>query len=163
MPGRSRNQIQDFGVLLEHPKNNVPQILQEVKPVRTLHGMRSSPPPRFGVPPAAIPTYYLHTWMLHKPFGEGVRAPVGQNVHQRATFEIHQDCPVAGSATESEVIHTQDPRRFVIPEPQRADMVQQGISGNHDPEVFQKARSRFPSESESDVREPTVGPLCPAS
>jgi hypothetical protein len=105
MHGWSRNQIQDFGVLLEHPKNNVPQILQEVKTVRNLHGMRSSPPRRFGVLPAAIPAYYLHTWMLPKPSGEGVRAPVGQNVHQRATFEIHQNRPITGSFAESEVVH----------------------------------------------------------
>jgi hypothetical protein len=65
------------------------KILQEVKTVRNLHGMRNSPQRRFGVLPTAIPAYYLHTWMLHKPSGEGVRAPVGQDVHQRATFEIH--------------------------------------------------------------------------
>src|ERR1700709_265861 len=96
MPRLSRTQIQDFSVLFEHPKNNVPQILQEVKTVRNLHGMRSSSSRRFGVLSAAIPAYYLPPRMLHKPFGERVRAPVGQNVHQRATFEIHQDRPVAG-------------------------------------------------------------------
>jgi hypothetical protein len=102
--------------------------------------------------------------MLSEPTGEGVHTPVGQNVHQRMTFEIHQDRPVAGSPAESEVVHTQDPRRFVIPEPQRADMVQQGISGNHDdPEVFQKAGACFSSEGEGDVREPAVEPLGPAS
>jgi hypothetical protein len=36
MHGRSRNQIQNFGVLLKHPKNNVSQILQEMEAIRNL-------------------------------------------------------------------------------------------------------------------------------
>jgi hypothetical protein len=125
MPRRSRNQIQDFGVLLEHPKNNVPEDSSggENGPQPPAHSTRSSPPRRFGVLPATIPAYYLHTRMLHKPFGEGARAPVGQNVHQRVTFEIHQDRPVAGSATESEVIHTQYLGRLVGPKLRRTDVV----------------------------------------
>lgn len=42
-------------------------------------------------------------------------------------------------------------------------MVQQDVSGNHNPEVFQKAGARFSSESEGDVRESAVEPLGPAS
>jgi hypothetical protein len=110
-------------VLLEHPKNIVPQILQEMKTVRNLHGMRSSLPRRFSVLPAAISAYYLHARMLHKPIGEGVCAPVGQNVHQFTTFEIHQDRPLAGSPAESEVVHTQYPRRSVGPKPRRTHVV----------------------------------------
>jgi hypothetical protein len=68
--------------------------------------------------------------------GERVRAPVGQNVHQRVTFEVHKYRPVAGPATESKVVHAQDPRRLVTREPHGADMAQQGVPGDHDPEVF---------------------------
>ena len=146
-------------MLLEHPKNNVPQILQEVKTVRNLHGIRSSPPRRFSVLPAAIPAYYLHPRMLPKPSGEGVRAPVGQDVHKRATFEIHQDRPVAGSPAESEVIHAQYPGRLVISKLRRTNVVEQGLSRDHDPEVFEKTRSRFPSKGEGDVREPLIQTL----
>ena len=42
-------------------------------------------------------------------------------------------------------------------------MVQQGVPGDHDPEVLQKARARFTPESEGDVREPAVEPLGPAT
>jgi hypothetical protein len=81
MWGRSRNQIQDFGVLLEHPKNNVPQILQEVETVRNLHGMRSCPLRRFGVLATTIPAHHFHTRMLPEPLGESIRTPVRQDVY----------------------------------------------------------------------------------
>ena len=128
MHGWSRNQIQDFGVVLEHPKNNVPEVLQKVETVRNLHGVRSCPPRRFGVLATTIPAHYLHPRMLPEPMGESVRAAVRQDIHQRVAFEIHQDRSVAGAPTESEVVHAQDPGRFVVPELQRADMVQQGVS-----------------------------------
>jgi len=38
-------------------------------------------------------------------------------------------------------------------------MVEQGVAGDDDTEIFQKARPRFPSESEGDVGEPAVKPL----
>ncbi len=78
-------------------------------------------------------------------------------------FEVHQDRSVAGPPTGSEVVHAQDPRCFVIPELQRADMVQQGVSGDHDPEVPQEARARFTPEGKGDVREPAVETLGPAT
>jgi hypothetical protein len=82
MHGWSRNQIQDFGVLLEHPKNNVPQILQEVETVRNLDGMRSCPPRRFGVLATTIPAHHhFHTRMLPEPVGESIRTPVSQDVY----------------------------------------------------------------------------------
>jgi hypothetical protein len=81
MHGWSRNQIQDFGVLLEHPKNNVPQILHEVETVRNLHGMRNCPPRRFGVLTTTIPAHHFYTRMLSEPGGESVRTPVRQDVY----------------------------------------------------------------------------------
>src|SRR3982751_5092150 len=80
---RSRNQVQDFSVLFEHSKNNVSQILQEVKTIRNLHGIRNCPPRRFRVEFAAtIPAHHLYSWMLRKPVvGESVRAALGQNVY----------------------------------------------------------------------------------
>jgi hypothetical protein len=42
-------------------------------------------------------------------------------------------------------------------------VVEQGVSGNHDPEAFQKARACLTSESEGDVREPAFESLGPAS
>ena len=42
-------------------------------------------------------------------------------------------------------------------------MVEQGVPGDHDPEVFQKTRSRFTSEGEGDVREPALESLGPAA
>lgn len=78
-------------------------------------------------------------------------------------FEVHQDRPIAGSPTESEVVHAQDPRRFVILKLQRADMVQQGVSRDHDPEVFKEARARFTSEGKGDVPEPAIETLGPVT
>ena len=75
-------------MLPEYPKNNIPQILQEVETVGNLHDVRSGPPSRFGVLSATVPAHHLHPRMLRKPPGEGVRTPVGQNVHQRVTLEI---------------------------------------------------------------------------
>src|SRR4051794_14548540 len=97
--------------------------------------------------------------MLRKPPGKRVRAPVRQHVHQFTTFEIHQD----GSATESEVVHTQYPGCSVDSKPRRTNVVEQGVSRDHDPEVSKKTRSRFPSEGEGDVREPSLEPLGSAS
>jgi hypothetical protein len=86
----ARNELQNFDMLPEYPKYDVPQILQEVETIGNLHGVRSSPPCCFGILAAAIPAHYLHTRMLSEPTGEGVHTtPVGQNVHQRMTFEIH--------------------------------------------------------------------------
>ena len=68
-------------MLLEHPKNNISQVLQEVKTVRNLHCMGSSSSSCFGVLAAAIPAHYLHPWMLREPMGESVRAAVGQDVY----------------------------------------------------------------------------------
>lgn len=101
--------------------------------------------------------------MPPEPPGKRVRASVGQNVHQRVTLEIHQDRPVASTPAESEIVHAQDPRCFVILELQRADMVQQSVPGDNDPEVFQKTRARFTPEGKGDVPEPAVESLGPAS
>jgi hypothetical protein len=102
--------------------------------------------------------------MLRKPSGEGVGAPVGQNVHQRVTLEVHQNRPVASPTTECEVVHAQDSRCLVSREPHRVDVGEQGISGGHDPEAFQKARACLTSEkSEGDVREPAFKSFGPAS
>src|SRR5215204_3506848 len=138
MVRRGRNEVQNLSVLPEYSRNHVPEVLQKVEAVSDLYGVRSNPPRRFGVLSAAIPTHHLHTRMLRKPPGEGVRAPVGQNVHQRVTFEVHKYRPVAGPATEGEVVYAQDPRRLVTRKPHRADAAQQGITGDHDAEVFQQ-------------------------
>jgi hypothetical protein len=42
-------------------------------------------------------------------------------------------------------------------------MVQQGVSGDHDPEVPQEARARFTPEGKGDVPEPAVETLGPAT
>jgi hypothetical protein len=42
-------------------------------------------------------------------------------------------------------------------------MVQQGVSGDHDPEVPQEARARFTPEGKGGVREPAVETLGPAT
>ncbi len=88
-----------------------------------------------------------------------------QDVHQRATsFEIHQERSVTAPPAKSEVVvHAQDPRRLAIRKPRRAEVVEQGVCGDHDdPEVVpQEARPCFTSaEGEGDVREPFVEPLC---
>lgn len=101
--------------------------------------------------------------MFREPPGERIRAPVWQNVYQRVTFEIHQNGSVATPTAESEIVHAQDPRCFVILELQRADMVQQSVPADNDPEVFQKTRARLTPEGEKDVREPAVEPLAPVS
>jgi hypothetical protein len=105
---------------------------------------------------ATAPAHHLDPRMLRKPSGEGVRATVRQNIHRHVSFKIHQYRPVAGPATEGEVIHAQNPGRLAIRRLHRADVVQQHVPGDHDPEIFQKARARFSTEGEGDVQEPTI-------
>src|SRR5215207_3918372 len=96
----SRNEVQDLGVLSEYPEDYVPQVLQEMEAVGDLHGVRRRPSGGLRILTTTIPAYYLHPRVLAKPAGEGVRAPVWQDVHQRATFEIYQDRTVAASPAE---------------------------------------------------------------
>ena len=110
-----------------------------MKAVGDLYGVRRRPSCGFRILTTTIPAYYLHRRVLVEPADEGVRAPVGQDVNQRVTFEIHQDRPVAGSPAECEVVHAQDPRRLAIRKRHRADVVQQSVSGDHDSEVPQEA------------------------
>jgi hypothetical protein len=91
MHARSRNELQDLGVLYEYPQDYVPQVLQEMEAIGDLHGVRRRPSGGLRILTATIPAYYLHPRVFAKPAGEGVRAPVWQDVHQRATFEIYQD------------------------------------------------------------------------
>src|SRR5215210_5951457 len=120
---RSWHQVQNLGVLLEHPKNNVPQILQEVETVGNLPSVRSNPPRCFSVLATTIPANNLDFRMPRKPPGEGVRTPVGQNIHQFTSFEIHQNGSIAGPTTESEVIHAHYPGRLAIWEWHRTDVL----------------------------------------
>jgi len=53
-------------VLLEHPKNNVSQVLQQMEAIRNLHGMRRCPPRRFGVLATTIPAHHLYSRMLRE-------------------------------------------------------------------------------------------------
>jgi len=85
--------------------------------VSNLHSVWGGPPRCFGVLSASISAHHFHPWMLTEPVDEAIRAPVRQDVYQRATLEIHQYRPVAGSPAESEVVHAQDPRRSVGSEP----------------------------------------------
>ena len=158
-----RDKVQDVGVLPEHARDHVSEILQEVEAVGDLSGVRSRPPRRFGVLSATVPAHHLHTRVLPEPPGERVRASVGQNVHQHATLEIHQDRPVASTPAESEVVHAQDPRCFVILELQRTDMVEQSVPGDDDPEIPQETGACFTPEGKGDVPEPAVQTLGPAS
>jgi hypothetical protein len=50
-------------------------------------------------------------------------ASLGVRFGLRATFEIHQDRPVAGSPAKSELVHTQYPQRSVGPKPRRTDVI----------------------------------------
>ncbi len=172
--GRSRNEIQDLGVLPEYPEDYVPQVLQEmVEAVGDLHGVRRRPSDVLRACAYSPPRSRLTISTPGSPPGArgasrrgGVRAPVWQDdVHQRATsFEIHQDRSVTALPAKSEVVvHAQDPRCLAIWKPRRADVVEQGVCGHHDdPEVVpQEARPCFTSaEGEGDVREPFVEPLC---
>src|SRR5215208_8129559 len=101
-------------MLPERPRDHISEVLQEVEAVGNLHGVRSGSLGRFGVLSATVPAHHFYSRMLRKPPGEGVRTPVGQYVHQFTTFEIHQNGSIAGSTTESEVIHAQYPGRLVI-------------------------------------------------
>src|SRR5688572_7157976 len=75
-------------MLPEHPRDHISEVLQEVEAVGNLHSMRSGSFGRFGVLSAMVPAHHFYSRMLRKPPGEGVRTPVGQNIHQRATLEI---------------------------------------------------------------------------
>ncbi len=116
--------------------------------VGNLHGVRDGPRRRFRILAATIPTDHLHTWVLRKPPGEGVRTPVRQDVYQCVTFEVHKYRPVAGPAAESEVVHAQDLRRLETRKPHRTNVLQQGVPRDPDPEVFQQTIPRFAPECE---------------
>ena len=146
-------------MLPEHSRNHISEVLQEVEAVGNLHGARSDPTYSLAVLIAKVPAHHLDPRMLRKPSGEGVCATVRQNIHRHVSFKIHQYRPVAGPATEGEVVHAQNPGRLAMRRPHRADVVQHRVSGGHDPEIFQKARARFSAEGEGGVQEPTIEPL----
>lgn len=114
MVRRSWHEIQNLGVLPEHPRDHVLQVLKEVEAVGDLHSARCCSTCGLGVLATTVPAHHLHPWVFREPPGKRVRAPVRQDVHQFTTFEIHQYRSVAGSATESEVVHTQYFWRLVI-------------------------------------------------
>ena len=68
-------------MVLEHPKNNVSQILQEMETVRNLHGIGCGSTCGLCILAATIPAHYLNTRMLPEPVGESIRTPVRQDVY----------------------------------------------------------------------------------
>ena len=123
MVHRTRNEVQNLSVLPKYSRNYVSEVLQEMEAVGHLYGARCRSSCGLGVLAATVPAHYLHPRVLREPLGERVRASVRQNVHQFATFEIHQDRPVAASPAESEVVHAQFLGRSVGPKPRRTDVV----------------------------------------
>ena len=86
MVRRTRYEIQNLLMVPEHPRDHVSYVLEEVEAVGDLHDVRSGSLGRFGVLSATVPAHHFYSRMLRKPSSEGVRTPVGQNVHQFTTF-----------------------------------------------------------------------------
>jgi hypothetical protein len=76
MHGRSRNEVQNVGVLPEDASDHVSQVFQEVEAVCNLRSLGSSSSGCFGILAATVPAYYLDSRVLAEPPGESVRTPV---------------------------------------------------------------------------------------
>lgn len=81
------------------------KIFEQMKPIRTLDGLRSATGYRRGIVAATIPTHQLDFWVRAHPGRRGLFLPIGQEVNDVVTLQIDQDRAEFSPATERKVIY----------------------------------------------------------
>lgn len=80
-----------------------------MEPVGDLSSMWESLARGPGIQSASVSADDFHSRMLFEPARHAGRRAVGQDIHDRTPFEIHNDRAVAGSASPAPVIYSRDP------------------------------------------------------
>jgi len=94
----------------QHLIQRLPQILQQVKPIRYLDRLRRPLTCALSRSTASVPTHDLHLLavVLLQPGGHSRAFPVGQHVNDAVLVEIYQDRPIVPTAPEGEIVHPED-------------------------------------------------------
>jgi hypothetical protein len=90
-----------------HPLKRVHQIVDEVPPIGHLHGIGSTAPRRAGIDTVAITADDLHARVFAQP-ADQCGGGIFQQVDDVVSPCIDQDRAVASSATEGELVDTED-------------------------------------------------------
>lgn len=71
--------------------DGVAEVAQEMPPVRNMDGIPSALPGAVGVDIGEIADDHLDGGVVAQPRREARRVAVGQQIHHRAAFQVHQD------------------------------------------------------------------------
>jgi hypothetical protein len=86
-------------------------ILQQMPTVRDVDGSGRATAPAIGVDRPPVARDHLDAGAIARPGSEAVRVPVGQEVDDGASLQIHEDGAVAVAAPPRPVVHAKDPGR----------------------------------------------------
>jgi hypothetical protein len=124
-----------------------------VKSIGYLDRLRRTPPRTFGISACAITADHLDAGMSPEPFRQCVGFAIGKKIDGSASFQVHQNCPIAMTAAPGPIIHPENfditgifSRRSLAEEPQ--DCVCAAMNS----QLRRQTTTRFPTHCVADLQ-----------
>jgi hypothetical protein len=113
---------------LEHLFEGFHQILQQVKPVGDLGGLRRSLARPIGIGSGSVARDDLYPRVGPQPLRQGLGLTIGQQGDRLPAFQIDQYGPISLAFAQGEIVDAQDPWRAVARERQATDYAEEGLT-----------------------------------
>jgi hypothetical protein len=149
MDGRER-----LVMRLEHLLEDFHQVLQQMKPVGDLNGLRRPVARPVGIGSDPIARDDLHPRVGPQPRRQGLGLPVGPQGDRLPAVQIDQDGPIGLAFTERESIDAHDPRRAVARERQATDQAQEGLTAERASHAPPETPAGRPTQRQPDGEQP---------
>jgi hypothetical protein len=94
----------------KHLSQRVREVLEQMKAIRDLNGIRGSLPSALRVGAAAVTSNDLDAGMRLQPVGQCLGPPIGEQVDHAAALEVHQDRAILLAFALGPVVHPEHAR-----------------------------------------------------
>jgi hypothetical protein len=139
---------------VEHLLEGFHQILQQVKPVGDLGGLRRSLARPIGIGSGSVARDDLDPRVGPQPLRQGLGLPIGQQGDRLPAFQLDQHGPIGLACAQGEIVHAQDAWRAVARKRQATDHTQQGLAAERASQALTEAHAGRPTQREPDGEQP---------
>jgi len=143
---------------------HLPQVEQQVPPVRDLHGPRCPEPDAAGVLDRAVTRDGPDPAVAPEPVGQRRGAPVRQQVDHAMPLQVDENGPIGSALAAGPVVDAEHARSRASRQGQAADQAQNCVATRRHADLRQHARARLAAKENTHTtlrRRQPVRALCP--
>jgi integrase len=141
---------------LEHLVQGAARILDEMKAISHLDGLRGSDSRSLGVRLSPVAHHHLDARMLGQPCGEGLGLSSREEINRRACLQIDQDGGIGVTAAQRQIIDAEHAGRLHLAVLVPLEQAKQGVRGDRQPSSMSQPGACFASHHPGQLDEERV-------